>query len=206
MPRDPLELARRWERLDRLRERLEALHPDARSAVFGEGDPLASLALVGEAPGAEEEIAGRPFVGPAGHLLSRLLSEVTLKRESLWITNTVKRRPTREVANHLRNRAPTRAEIQTDLPILLAELEAIRPRAVVCLGNQAANALIHREFRMREEHGRWFSHPLGFQITATYHPAFLLRRQGADRTELEEAVRQDLAAAKAMAEGDQGSG
>lgn len=191
--------AARQEELDLIRARLGALHP-RESVVFGEGNPLASLVLVGEAPGAEEAAAGRPFVGAAGRLLTRLLSQVSLSREDLWITNLVKERPTRTEGGRVLNRPPTSLEVKTDLPILISELRAIQPRAVVSLGSQPANNLIHRDFRMLEEHGRWFAHPLGFQVMATFHPAYVFRHRGPARDRLEEALRRDLASAKEVAE------
>ena len=181
-------------RLAAIRQRLLGQHP-GEMVVFGEGNPLSQLVLVGEAPGAEEAAAGRPFVGAAGKLLSRMLASLSLAREDLWITNLVKERPTQTVDGRTRNRAPTAAEARADLPFLLEELTVIQPRVVVCLGNTPANSLIHPDFRMLQEHGLWFAHPLGFQITATFHPAFILRQSGPERDRLEDQMLQDLATA-----------
>jgi len=193
MPTEPLD-DERTAKLADIHRRLLQLH-SGKKVVFGEGNPHSSLVLVGEAPGAEEEAAGRPFVGAAGRLLSRMLASLSLSREGIWITNLVKERPTLTTGGRARNRAPTVLEIRSDLPFLLEELAVIQPRVVVCLGNTPANSLIHRDFRMLEEHGRWFASPLGFHVMATFHPAFVLRQTGPERDRYEEAMRRDLAAA-----------
>lgn len=148
-----------------------------RRLVLGEGDADASLVLVGEAPGGQEDRLGHPFVGPAGKILDEGLAAAGLDRDQLWITNVVKYRPTTEgVAGRLRNRPPTRDEIAWFLPWLRRELELIAPRALVCLGATAGNALLGRTVRITRERGEWFDGPNGLPTLITYHPAYLLRR------------------------------
>ncbi|HET7036695.1 MAG TPA: uracil-DNA glycosylase, partial [Thermomicrobiaceae bacterium] len=106
---------------------------DGSNLVLGAGNPLARLVLIGEAPGGQEEKAGRPFVGPAGKLLDEALAEAGLRRDEIWITNVVKFRPTSPgVGQRKRNRAPTRTETQLFLPWLREELALVEPKALVC--------------------------------------------------------------------------
>jgi len=178
--------------LARLREEAELAHRNQGSFVFGEGSPYARLVIVGEAPGEEEAETGRPFVGRAGKLLDGLLAQVTIARSEVWITNVVKHRPTRAVDDRLVNRPPTAAEVRADLAWLQRELEILQPRVILCLGNLAASTLIHKNFKMTEERGRWFEGPYGSRILASYHPAFVLRRRGPEQERLLEEVRRDL--------------
>lgn len=145
--------------------------------VTGEGNPTARLVLVGEAPGAQEDRAGRPFVGPAGQILDAALERAEIDRGEIWITNSVKFRPTAAGAgNRLKNRAPTREEMARFRQWVLEELAVIRPRVVVCLGATAARTVLGREVRILSQHGEWFDGPTGIPTTVAYHPAFLLRR------------------------------
>lgn len=154
-----------------------------RRLVLGEGNPAADLALVGEAPGGQEERRGRPFVGPAGQVLDEALAAAGLQRDALWITNIVKCRPTTEgLGGRLRNRTPASDEIQWFLPWVLRELEIVAPRVIVCLGATAANALLGTTVRITRQRGQWFKGPHGIDTIVTYHPAYLLRRSS-DREE-----------------------
>jgi uracil-DNA glycosylase family 4 len=117
------------------------LHKERQHLVFGEGNPRASLVFVGEAPGREEDLQGRPFVGPAGELLTRIIAAIDLKREEVYIANIVKCRPPQ-------NRNPQPDEIQTCLPFLRKQLAAIRPRIICCLGTFAAQTLLQTEERI----------------------------------------------------------
>jgi DNA polymerase len=164
--------------------------------VFGEGCPDATLMIVGEAPGPEEERKGRPFVGRAGELLNHLLGEAGIRREDVWITNIVKRYPTRVVDGRLTIRPPTAAEIRADRVWLDRELSVIQPQVILCLGATSASTLIHKGFRLWAEHGKWFEMPGGIMATATFHPAYILRQRGADRERLLELARQDFAAVR----------
>ncbi len=151
--------------------------------VFGSGDTAASVVLVGEAPGADEEKHGRPFVGRAGQLLDRALESAGLDRSRVWITNVVKIRPTEPGARGgKRNRPPTAEERAAFLPWLSRELEIIHPDAVVCLGATAAKALLDRNVKIGDMRGQWLDGPAGTQVLTTYHPAYLLRPfKGHDR-------------------------
>ena len=184
-------------RLRRLRADLEAGSgcvplDGATQYVFGEGNPHARLMLVGEAPGEQEDRAGRPFVGRAGRLLDEMLDAAGIRREDVWITNVVKRRPIRIADGRKANRAPTRAEVRACLPVLEAEIAIVQPSVIVCLGAVAASALIHPDFRLSAEHGQWFSGPRGTCTLATFHPAYILRLQGAERDEIFRLSVEDL--------------
>ena len=182
---------RHQQKLESVCLRARAAHPDRR-IVCGQGSPSARLVIVGEAPGREEELAGRPFVGAAGRLLNELLTEAGIRRGDVWISNVVKLRPTISSAGTVRNRPPTAAEIREYLPILGEELEVLRPQLILSLGNVASNVLISKVFKMTRDRGRFFPGPYGSRVMATYHPAYLLRLQGQAREEVLEQVREDL--------------
>jgi uracil-DNA glycosylase family 4 len=140
------------------------LHEGRNHLVFGEGDPHAALVFVGEGPGREEDLQGKPFVGRAGELLTRIID---LTREEVYIANIVKCRPPN-------NRDPRPDEIQTCLPFLIKQLEAIKPRIICCLGTFAAQTLLESEERISSLRGRFHAYQ-GAKLMPTYHPAFLLR-------------------------------
>jgi DNA polymerase len=173
------------------------LFPGATQVVPGEGNPAARLVLVGEAPGADEDRLGRPFVGRSGKLLDQMLTEAGLSRDQLWITNTVKCRPVIDEGGRVRNRAPLTSEVKAWLPVLQEELQAIGPVAVVGLGAIAGKALAGPTFAITRERGRWFTERLtGRKALVTWHPAYLLRQTGAIYSErLAEGIA-DLAAAR----------
>lgn len=136
--------------------------------VFGVGNPHATLAFVGEGPGADEDRQGEPFVGRAGQLLNKIIEAMGLQRSDVYIANVVKCRPPQ-------NRAPLPDEVATCLPFLRAQLEAIRPQIIVCLGSIATRYLLGDEhLQISKVRGR-FMEWNGFQVMPTYHPAFLLR-------------------------------
>jgi len=144
-----------------------ALREGARGVVFGEGNPHAAIMFVGEGPGGEEDKLGRPFVGAAGQLLSRILTAAGLAREDVYIANVVKCRPPG-------NRQPGREEIAACLPLLERQISLIDPLIIVCLGAVAAQALIRPDFAITKERGRW--HELGKRLVMpSFHPAALLR-------------------------------
>ena len=168
--------------------------------VFGEGNPNARLMLVGEAPGGDEDRLGRPFVGAAGRMLDRALAVAGIERSALWVSNVVKRRPTAPGRGRaLKNRPPTTAEIAADRRWIDAEIAAIHPAVLVCLGAVAANALIHPRFRLGTERGQLRQAPFGGLALATYHPSYLLRFHGADFERAFGAVVADLAHAASAA-------
>ncbi len=168
-------------RLKRLSERIEssvdvkAVRGESR-LVFGNGNPASSVVLVGEAPGADEERQGKPFVGRAGRLLDQALEDAGLERKQVWITNVVKIRPTEPGANgRRRNRPPSSEERNAFRPFLDEELSIIKPKSVVCLGATAAAAVLGRSVKISNERGEWVEGPEGIRVLTTYHPAYLLR-------------------------------
>lgn len=161
--------------------------------VFGEGNPDASIVLVGEAPGEQETLQGRPFVGKAGQNLDRFLGKLGLKREDIYITNVVKFRPVKvhPRTGSLSNRPPNREETGLCFSFLLGELEIIRPKVVVTLGNVALKAVADDA---RAVIGGWHGkpvnlhvHELNFTIFPLYHPASIIYNR-----ELSETYDQDL--------------
>lgn len=164
--------------LDALRARYEADAPhkqfktDHHSIVWGEGDPRARLMFVGEAPGEEEDIAGRPFVGRSGHLLDKMINAMGLSRQSVYIANVLKTRPPE-------NATPTSLEAQLCAPYLFEQIAIVSPVAVVTLGLPATRLLLSTDAAMGQLRGRWatFTLPDGRQIPVmpTYHPAYVLR-------------------------------
>ncbi|MFV1994613.1 MAG: uracil-DNA glycosylase family protein [Verrucomicrobiales bacterium] len=143
--------------------------------VFATGDPEADLMFVGEAPGAQEETLGEPFVGKAGQLLTKIIAAMGLSREGVYISNIVKFRPAMPNQGS-GNRKPSEAEMAACLPFILAEIEIVRPRVIVALGASAAAGLLDLHdpvSRMRRE-----LHQLnGIPLAVTYHPSYLLRNQ-----------------------------
>jgi uracil-DNA glycosylase family 4 len=135
--------------------------------VFGEGSPHARLMFVGEAPGAEEDRQGLPFVGAAGQLLNNLLSKLGLRREEVYITNVIKSRPPG-------NRDPEADEIAACLPFLDMQVKAIRPRVIVTLGRIAAHALLGTKEPLTRLRGHWQRYG-GIRVMPTFHPSYLLR-------------------------------
>jgi uracil-DNA glycosylase family 4 len=155
--------------------------------VFAAGNPHSPLMLVGEAPGAEEEKRGEPFVGPAGQLLDRILSAMGFDRSTVYITNVCKFRPAIEGPSQgSRNRPPTTAEMNACLPFLHREIEIIRPSVIVALGATAAEGLLSRKVSITRERGSWHEFA-GIPLMLTVHPSYLLRcAQQGPETELAE--------------------
>jgi uracil-DNA glycosylase family 4 len=144
------------------------LHKQGRKQiVFGVGNPNADLMFIGEAPGADEDTQGEPFVGRSGQLLTNMIKAMGLSREQVYIANIIKCRPPG-------NRAPERDECATCSPFLMRQIEAIKPKAIVALGAVAAKTLLTISAPMTELRGRWFDFR-GTKLAVTYHPAFLLR-------------------------------
>jgi uracil-DNA glycosylase family 4 len=135
--------------------------------VFGVGNPKAELMFVGEAPGADEDQQGEPFVGRAGQLLNNMIKAMGLERADVYIANIIKCRPPG-------NRTPERDECETCSPFLMRQIAAIQPKAIVALGAVAAKTLLAINAPMSEFRGRWFDFR-GTKLAVTYHPAFLLR-------------------------------
>lgn len=153
---------------------------EGRALVPGGGNASARLLLVGEAPGAQEALQGKPFVGPAGKNLTAFLSAVSLSRDALYITNAVKFRPTKQGASgRLSNRTPTRGEADAFRPWLLEEIDAVRPFVVATLGNTALRAVTGDGRVIGDVHGRPLADRLdcGAYVFPLYHPASVIYRR-----------------------------
>jgi uracil-DNA glycosylase family protein len=143
--------------------------------VFGEGDAHARVMFVGEQPGHEEDLAGRPFVGPAGKLLDRALAEAGIDRRRVYVTNVVKHFKWEPKGKRRIHAKPNASEIGACRPWLEAELELVKPEVLVCLGATAAQALLGRQFRVSVDRGRFVPSPLAPRALATVHPSAILR-------------------------------
>ncbi len=168
-----------------------------RNNVYGEGDPCASLMVIGEGPGETEDLLGRPFVGRAGQLLEKMLGAIELAREDVYICNTVKCRPTAPGPRGPKNRAPEPDEMVNCRPFLDEQIDVIRPRAILALGAQAAKSFLGRDFQITKNRGRWYEGPLGIPLLVTFHPAYLLRQTGGELTAVKRLVWNDLKAVRA---------
>jgi uracil-DNA glycosylase family protein len=173
------------------------LYRMATQAVMGEGPAAARIVMVGEQPGDKEDVAGRPFVGPAGALLDRALEEAGIARSDVYLTNAVKHFKFEERGKRRIHKKPTDSEVEACKPWLNAELVLIHPKLIVCLGATAARAVIGKEHRLQQERGRFFEHPLAASVTATVHPSSILRAQSPEQRHSEYlAFVKDLQAAK----------
>lgn len=155
--------------------------------VFGSGNPEARLVFVGEAPGADEDVQGLPFVGRAGQLLTKIIESINLKREDVYICNVIKCRPPN-------NRFPEKDEISTCSQFLLRQLEVIRPKIICCLGAAAAQTILKTKSSVGWIRGR-FQDYRGAKLIVTYHPAYLLRNPDAKKD-----VWEDMKKIKALLE------
>ncbi len=172
--------------LDELRRECVAcarcdLRAGCRQVVFGEGNPRAALMFVGEGPGLQEDVQGRPFVGAAGRLLDRIIAAMGLERKDVYIANVVKCRPPG-------NRLPTPQEAEACLPHLLGQIRAVKPKIIVCLGALATQSLIDKDARITRVRGTWFERD-GILYMPTFHPAALLRDETKKRPVWEDMKR-----------------
>ncbi|MBA3530485.1 MAG: uracil-DNA glycosylase [Ardenticatenales bacterium] len=171
------------EAIEQLRqETIDTLTPtlteEQTQVVFAAGDPTSPLMLVGEAPGPQEDQQGTPFVGPSGKLLESALTQLGLTRDQLWISNTVKVWPNTRNGRSLKTRPPQAAEKKASRPFFEREIELIRPKAILCLGGTAAQAVIDKSFKITQERGQWREGPHDTPTMATFHPSYILRLQG----------------------------
>ena len=143
--------------------------------VFGEGSAGADLMLVGEQPGDKEDLAGRPFVGPAGALLDRALAAAGIDREKAYVTNAVKHFKWKPQGKRRLHQKPNTEEVAACRPWLEAELEVVQPKVVVCLGATAAQALISPKVKVTQQRGQWLEWGYEPKVTATVHPSSILR-------------------------------
>jgi DNA polymerase len=151
------------------------LYLHATQTVFGEGPPAARLMLVGETPGDQEDLAGRPFVGPAGRLLDQALVEAGVEREKVYVTNVVKHFKWTPSGNRRLHAKPSSREIGACRAWLEAELQVVHPEMIVCLGATAAQALLGKQFRITRQRGQILPSEWAPRTMATYHPSALLR-------------------------------
>jgi DNA polymerase len=151
------------------------LYRHATQTVFGEGPVGASVMLVGEQPGDIEDVAGRPFVGPAGKLLDRALADAGMARDDAYVTNAVKHFKFIVRGKKRLHQKPNAIEIEACRPWLDAEIAAVRPHAIVLLGATAAQAVMGKSFRVTRERGRPLESDLARVVVATVHPSSLLR-------------------------------
>jgi uracil-DNA glycosylase family protein len=189
----------------------------ATQTVFGAGRARAQAMLIGEQPGHQEDLAGMPFVGPAGDLLHRALAEAGVPEDALYVTNVVKHfkfEPRGKVRIHKKANASEQAACR---PWLAAELARVRPRLLVCLGAMAAQAVFGRSFRLTRERGRWIELGSMQRAMATWHPSAVLRAPGdrrraahaelvADLRLLASALAEDTPAIRATMRGVRGRG
>ena len=160
------------------------LHKGRNNLVFGEGSSNARLVFVGEGPGREEDIAGRPFVGEAGKLLTKIIENgMGLTREKVYICNIVKCRPPN-------NRDPEKDEIETCIPFLKQQLSIIEPEVICILGRVAGQTLLGGDFKITMERGTWHTY-MDIPVMPTYHPAYIIRNPSRER-ELKGQVWEDI--------------
>jgi DNA polymerase len=143
------------------------LHRTRRTIVFGEGNEKATLMLIGEGPGYDEDVQGRPFVGKAGQLLTKILQSINLPREEVYIANIIKCRPPQ-------NRNPEPDEIESCHPFLMKQINVIQPKIICALGTFSAQTLLKTDVKISALRGKFYDLE-GIKVIPTYHPAFLLR-------------------------------
>jgi uracil-DNA glycosylase len=151
----------------------EGLEDLSNNLVFGEGNADAKLMLVGEAPGEDEDLSGRPFVGRAGQLLDKILESVSMNRDDIYITNMVKYRPPN-------NRNPTLQETLVSEPLLLEQIKLIRPQVIATLGNVPTQYFLKTKDGITKTHGKLFEWQ-GIKVFPLFHPAYLLRNPSRER-------------------------
>ena len=169
------------------------LYAPATQTVFGEGRKAARLLFVGEMPGDKEDLAGHPFVGPAGRELDAALEEAGIDRTEAYVTNVVKHFKFEERGKRRIHQKPSRSEVKACLPWLREELRVVAPDALVMLGATAAHALLGPSFKLTASRGQRLESELAPFVTATIHPSAILRaRDDASRSAQRAAFREDL--------------
>ena len=173
----------------------------ATQTVFGEGPAHASLMLVGEQPGNDEDLQGAPFVGPAGRVLDQALRDAGIEREDVYVTNAVKHFKWEPSGKRRLHKKPAPREIWACKPWLEAELSAVRPKALMCLGATAAQALLGAQVRVTEQRGKALESALAPVVMVTVHPSSLLRLPShADRERERKRFVQDLMTLASLAQ------
>ena len=148
------------------------LKKSANNIVFSDGNPNSKIMIIGEGPGANEDLEGMPFIGRAGQLLDKMLLSINLTRNNVYITNVVNFRPPE-------NRSPTLKEIERYLPYLTRHIEIINPKILILLGSTALNTIIGNEVVISKARGKWIKKKIGkcsTSVIASFHPAFLIRQ------------------------------
>jgi uracil-DNA glycosylase family protein len=172
------------------------LYKHATQAVFGSGARRASLMLVGEMPGDEEDRAGLPFVGPAGRLLDATFEQAGINREDLYLTNVVKHFRWEPRGKRRLHKKPATRQIEACKPWLHAEIRVVKPRVIMCLGATAAHAMLGHDFRLTKDRGKFFRGEQTDWLIATYHPSAILRAPNKERRdEMRAALFHDLRSA-----------
>jgi DNA polymerase len=161
------------------------LYNNATQTVFGEGPKHAAMMLIGEQPGDAEDLAGKPFVGPAGKIMDRALKEAGIDRRDVYVTNAVKHFKWEPRGKRRIHKKPNSREIAACRPWLEAELRLVKPKLVVCLGATAAQTIFGPSFRVTRERGKVLSSPLASRVVATVHPSSLLRQPDEESRERE---------------------
>jgi uracil-DNA glycosylase len=168
--------------------------------VCGVGNPLSPLVIVGEGPGENEDLRGEPVVGRAVELLNKMLAAIDLRREDVFITNTIKCRATIQESGRVANRAPSPDEMANCREYLDRELEIVSPKVILALGAPAAKSFLGRDFSITRQRGIWYPGPFGSDLIVTYHPAYILRLTGGNINAVKKLVWSDLLAVKAKLE------
>ena len=165
------------QKLEKLKKKIQLikncqLKKNATNLVFGDGNANAKIMIIGEGPGAQEDLEGKPFVGRAGKLLDKMLQSINLNRKKVYISNVVNYRPPA-------NRRPTQEEIERYLPYLKCHIEIMNPEILILLGSTALNAIIGNTIVISKARGKWYQKEIGTVkpwIIASFHPAFLMRQ------------------------------
>jgi uracil-DNA glycosylase family protein len=152
------------------------LYKRATQTVFGEGPKRAPIMLVGEQPGDYEDVAGKPFVGPAGKILDRALAEAGINRDEVYVTNVVKHFKWEPRGKRRIHQKPNSREMAACRPWMEAEMRLVKPKMVICLGSTAGQAFFGPSFRVTRERGKVLSSKLAPKVVATVHPSSLLRQ------------------------------
>jgi DNA polymerase len=188
------------------------LYKNATQVVFGEGPRRASMMLMGEAPGDEEDKQGQPFVGPAGRLLDDVLDEIGLARDEVYVTNAVKHFRWEPRGKRRLHKKPSWRQIEACKPWLHAEILVVKPQGIVCLGATAAQSMLGKQFRITRERGKFFKSDGGNRqpvwpgagsawLMATYHPSAVLRApEESDRDRMRAEFSDDLQRAAELLE------
>jgi len=164
--------------------------------VCGLGDRDARLMIVGEGPGEHEDRQGEPFVGRAGELLTRMLAAIDLRRDDVFITNTIKCRASTDDGGRIANRAPMQEELANCREFLDREIAIVRPKLILALGAPAAKSFLGAGFSITRQRGIWYAGPAGTDLMVTFHPAYVLRQTGGEINAVKRLVWNDLQAVR----------